>query len=78
MQRLEGIRLSTTPENPLEIPEDFLRTVNSVHNFAEVTWKLKKGAKADANIQLTRDDCISLIWALQLLSGRPKDAVAGD
>jgi hypothetical protein len=35
--------------------------------FGKVVAKVRDGAKADANIQLNRDECLSLIWGMQLL-----------
>lgn len=42
-------------------------TAVSLNNFAVAVSKVKKGSVADVNIELTRDDCVALIWGIQML-----------
>ncbi len=47
--------------------EQFLKTKDSIEHFARLMYKVKNGAKADVNIELNRDECQALIWAMQLM-----------
>ncbi len=48
-------------------PKNFLQTAETLAQFAVALSKLKAGQVADANIELTRDDCNALIWGFQLV-----------
>lgn len=60
--------MRAVPSSPKPLPEDFLRTFNSIVSFTKTMQKIKAGTVADANIELNRDECIALLWAMQLLA----------
>ena len=49
------------------VPASFLKTIKSLEDFAKTLHKIKEGAQSDATIELNRDECLAIVWALSLL-----------
>lgn len=54
-----------------KVPDDFLRTVDSMSGFAQALLKIKKCGRD--GVHLTHKEAQSVVWGLQLLNQRQRD-----
>ena len=57
----------------VDIPKDFLKTVDSIAHFAETMLKIRKAADEKTSVILTADEAQAMIWGLQILKSGAKD-----